>query len=91
MFKIQKDANNIVPDLKMKSVTTPLIQYNCHNLSYFSLKTLERHCSPSYISDTKKTGPYFRVGWLHDENVDSHLFLLELKFSHILYCGSVEA
>ena len=81
----------MVPDLKMKSVTTPLIQYSCHNQSYVSLKTLETHCSLSYISDTKKTGPDFRMGWLHDENVDSHLFLLELKFSHILYCGSVEA
>ena len=75
----------------MKSVTTPLIKYGCHNLSYLSLKSLETHCSPSCISDIKKTDPYFRVGWLHDEIVDSYLFLLELKFSHVLYCGSVEA
>ena len=31
------------------------------------------------------------MGWLHDEIVDSYLFLLEIKFSHVLYCGSVEA
>ena len=31
------------------------------------------------------------MGWLHDKIVDSYLFLLELKFSHVLYCGSVEA
>ena len=80
MFKIQKDTNDIVPDLKVKSVTTPLIKYGCHNLSYLSLKSLEIHCSPSSISDIKKTDPYFRVGWLHDEDVDSNL-----------YCGSVEA
>ena len=91
MFKIQKDTNDIVPDLKVKSVTTPLIKYGCHNLSYLSLKSLETHCSPSCISDIKKTDPYFQVGWLHDEIVDSYLFLLELKFSHVLYCGSVEA
>ena len=30
-------------------------------------------------------------GWLHDEIVDSYLFLLELKFSHVLDCGYVEA
>ena len=31
------------------------------------------------------------MGWLHDDIVDSYLFLLELKFSHVLYCRSVEA
>ena len=91
MFKIQKDTDDIVPDLKVKSVTTPLIKYGCHNLSYLSLKSLETHCQPSCISDIKKTDPYFRVKWLHDEIVHSCLFLLELKFSHVLYCGSVEA
>ena len=44
MFKIQKDTNDIVPDLKVKSVITPLIKYGCHNLSYLSLKHLETHC-----------------------------------------------
>ena len=91
MFKIQKDTNDIVPYLKVKIVTTPLIKHGCHNLSYLSLKSLETHCSPSCISDIKKTDPYFRVGWLHNEIADSYLFLLELKFSHVLYCGSVEA
>ena len=28
--------------------------------------------------------------WLYDEIVNSYLFLLELKFSHVLCCGSVE-
>ena len=56
------------------------------------LKSLELRCSPpSYICDIKKTDPYFRVGWLHDEIVDSYLFLLESKFSLVLYCRSVEA
>ena len=91
MFKTQKGTSDIVPDLKVKGVTTPLIKYGCHNLSYLSLKYLETHCSPLCISEVKKTDPYFRVGWLHDEIVDSYFFLLKLKFSHVLYCGSVEA
>ena len=84
MFKIQKGTSVIVPDLKVKSVTTPLIKYGCHNLSCLSLKSLETHCSPSCISEIKKTDPFFRVGWLHDEIVDSYFFLLELKFSDVL-------
>ena len=68
-----------------------IIKYGSHNLSYLSLKSLETHYSPSCINDIKKTDPYFRVGWLHDEIVDSYLFLLELKFNHVLYCGYVEA
>ena len=91
MFETQKGTSDIVPDLKVKSVTTTLIKYGCHNLSYLSLKSLETHCSLSCIGEIKKTDPYFRVGWLHDEIVDSYFFLLELKFSHVLYCGSVEA
>ena len=31
------------------------------------------------------------VRCIHDEIIDSYLFLLELKFSHILYYGSAEA
>ena len=44
MFKVQKETNDIVPDLKVKSIATPLIKYGCHNLSYLSLKSLETHC-----------------------------------------------
>ena len=72
----------------MKNFTTPLIKYGCHNLSYLPLKSLETHCSPLCISDIKKTGPYFRLEWLHNEIVDAYLFLLELKFSHVLYSQS---
>ena len=57
LFKIQEDANIIVSDLEVKNFTTPLIKYGCHNLSYLSLKSLETHCSPSCISDIKKTDP----------------------------------
>ena len=91
IFNIEKDTDNIVTDLKMTIVATPLIKCGFHCLSYLSLKSLERHCSLPCISDRKKTDSYFRVGWLHDEIVDWYLFLLELKFSHVLHYGSVEA
>ena len=74
MFKIKKGTNNVVPDNKVKSFIAPLIRYGCHNLSNLSLKSLETHCSLSCISDIKKTDPYFRVRWLHDEIVDSYFF-----------------
>ena len=31
------------------------------------------------------------MGWLHNEIVDSYLFLLKITFSYVLYCPSVEA
>ena len=84
-FKIPKSTNGVGPDLKVRSVTTPLARYGCHDLPYLSLKSSETHCPPPCMSDIKTRDPYFRVGWLHDEIVDSYLFLLERELMHVLY------
>ena len=84
-FKIPKSTNGVGPDLKVRSVTTSLARYGCHNLSYLSLKSSEAHCPPPCMSDIKRRDPYFRFGWLHHEIVDSYLFLLERELMHVLY------
>ena len=83
-FKITKSTNGVGPDFKVRSVTTPLARYGCHDLPYLSLKPSETHCPPPCMSDIKTRDPYFRVGWLHDEIVDSYLFLLERELMHVL-------
>ena len=84
-FKIPKSTNGVEPDLKVRSVTTPLARYGCHNLSYLSLKSSEAHCPLPCMSDIKRRDPYFIFGWLHHEIVDSYLFLLERELMHVLY------
>ena len=92
-FVLQCSARTIGEEknIHQQSKINKIIKYGSHNMSYLSLKSLETHYSPPCINDIKKADPCFRVGWLHDEIVDSYLFLLELKFSHVLYCGYVEA
>ena len=82
MFKTQKGINDIVPDLKVRGLTTLLTRYGFHNLSYLS-------CYPVLVTYRKQI---LTLGWNGFKiKLWIHLFLLESKFSYVLYCGSVEA
>ena len=51
MFHIQKITKDIITDLQVRSVTTPLTRYGCHNLSYLSLN-LQNHIAHRHAAVT---------------------------------------
>ena len=63
---------------------------SCHGLSPLDIKSLDT------VNNNKKNQfqrhyKSYRVGWLHDEVINSFMFCLAKDFTGAIYCASSEA
>ena len=104
-FKKQKiiDQNNgkvnlnkfhtaIIPRLPfVNEINTTLLENHCHGISFLDLLLLEVNLTKDELRRIKQYDANFKIGWLHDEVINSY-FSVICKFQEkVLYCGTTEA
>ena len=102
----QTFTNNLVKNsVEFLSIETPkilgvipkinlsdsLIYNGCHTLCLIDLLSLETNLSDSDIYRIRCSFARFKKGWLHDEVINSYMYMLTQENGSNLHCGSTEA
>ena len=65
-----------------------LIYNGCHTLCLIDLLSLETNLSDSDIYRIRCSFARLKKGWLHDEVINSYMYMLNQESDSNLYCGS---
>ena len=84
-------TSNIITQLPSIRFSTSLLRNGRHSLTYLDLLSLESARSRSQLEKIWKYDRRFRTGWLHNEIINSFLYMLTKKNRSTLYCGSAAA
>ena len=77
-----------VPEIPLWQV---ILRNGCHGLSPLDIKSLDTNVNNNEKNRFKRHYKCYRVGWLHDEVINSFMFLLTKDFTDTIYCASSEA
>jgi len=96
LLEANNSNNNISPKLIEKPPSDTwgktILKNGCHSLSYLDLLSLETTFPNSDKATIKKKDPQFKVGWLHDEIINSFIRnVTEVYSKNCLYVCSTTA
>ena len=68
-----------------------IFRNGCHGLSPLDIKSLDTNVNNNEKNQFQRHHKSYRVGWLHDEVINSFMFRLTKDFTDSIYCASSEA
>ena len=68
-----------------------LLKNGPHSLSYIDILSLESTMTTSDHHKVLKIDPQFKIGWLHDEIINSYLYCITRSNENVLYVGTTVA
>ena len=77
-----------IPEIPLREV---ILRNGCHGLSPLDVKSLDTNVNNNEKNQFKRHYKPYRVGWLHDEVINSFVFRLTKDFTDTIYCASSEA
>ena len=82
----------VIPRLSfVHEINTTLLKNRCHSISFLDLLSLEVNLTKDDLKRIKQCDANFKIGWLHDEVINSY-FSVICKFQEkVLCCGTTEA
>ena len=84
-------TSKIITQLLSILFSTSLLRKGCHGLTYLDLLSLVSVHSTPQLEKIRKYERRFRTGWLHDEIINSFLYMQTKKNRSTLYCSSTAA
>ena len=77
-----------IPEIPLRKV---ILRNGCHGLSPLDIKSLDTNINNNEKNQFERHYKSYRVGWLHDEVINSIMFSLTKDFTDTIYCASSEA
>ena len=77
-----------IPEIPLRKV---ILRNGCHGLSPLDIKSLDTNINNNEKNQFERHYKSYRVGWLHDEVINSIMFRLTKDFTDTIYCASSEA
>ena len=89
---LNKFHTAIIPRLPfVNEVNTTLLKNHCHSISFLDLLSLEVDVTKVELRRIKQYDANFKIGWLHDEVINSYFSVVCKTQEKVLYCGTTEA
>ena len=89
---VNKFHTTIVPRLPfVNEINTTLLKNHCHSISFLDLLSLEVNLKKDELRGIKQYGANFKIGWLHDEVINSYFSVICKIQEKVLCCGTTEA
>ena len=82
--------SSIIPRLPFVDSTT-LLKNHCHSIPFLDLLSLEVNLTKDELRRIRQYDANFRIGWLHDEVINSYFSVMYKSQAKVLSCGTTEA
>ena len=84
--------SSIIPRLPfVDDISTTLLKNHCHSISFLDLLSLEVNLTKDELRRIRQYDVNFKIGWLHDEVINSYFSVICKSQEKVLYCGTTEA
>ena len=89
---LNKFHTAIIPRLPfVNDICTLLLKNHCHSIFFLDLLSLEVNLTKDQLRGIRKYDANFKIGWLHDEVINSYFSVICKSQEKVLYCGTTEA
>ena len=89
---LNKFHTAIIPRLPfVNDISTTLLKNHCHSISFLDLLSLEVNLRKDELRRIWQYDANFKIGWLHDEVINSYFSVICKSQEKVLYCGTTEA
>ena len=68
-----------------------LLKNHCHSLFFLDPLSLEVNLTKDELRGIRQYDANFKIGWLHDEVINSYFSVICKSQEKVLYCGTTEA
>ena len=82
---------NLFTDIPEIPLIEVILRNSCHGLSPLDIMSLDNNVNNNKKNHFQRHYKSYRVGWLHDDVINSFMFRLTKDINNTFYCASSEA